>query len=568
PLAIKAVTRRDENIGKDSGLIYGANTVGTLVGSLLAGLVLIPILGLRESLVVAVALNMIIGAMLLAGSKLPQRWICITSGSLVIAAIIFMLPQWHPASFSRGTFRMRMVRPPATWKAFRSLLSQMKVFYVGEDGSARVAVASAENIKGKYDRMLTIDGKPDGTSWGDMPTQVLFGQIPMFFKLDAKNVLVIGLGTGATAGSVLTHPNTHVDCVEISPAVAKALRYFDDVNWAVRKNPRFNLIIEDARTVVAVSKKKYDVVISEPSNPWMAGIGNLFSLEFFQSVDRVLKPGGVLAQWFHSYEMSDELVAMIIRTVRRVFPYVYIFEVESDYILLASREPISPDFAGMEKRMAIDAIKQDLRRISITSLAALLCRQIMSPETAAEVAGEGPVNCDDLPILEFRAPRSFYIGEVAECMNSNDERKWGNDNLFSAQYMRIHRLTREDYRSLLVTYLDSRTSHPALLIALFKHYLEKWPNDAEMLKEYAKAIASTEPLTALKAIHSAAQVKPTLEALELESDILFSEIERRQSIFSPQDFTPVLDLLDRAIKLDPANDSLQEKRRQVVELMR
>lgn len=568
PLAIKAVARRDEDIGRDSGLVYGANTVGTLAGSFLAGIVLIPILGLRESLQVAVALNMIVSALLLAVSKLPRKWVFAGGASVAIAVLLFSLPQWHPASFSRGTFRVRMLPPPETWRAFRSLLSEIRVFYVGEDGSARVAVISAENLKGRYDKLLTINGKPDGTSWGDMPTQVLLGQIPMFFKPDARNVLVIGLGTGATAGSVLTHPNTIVDCVEISPAVARALRYFDDVNWMVRKNPRFNLIIEDARTVAAVTQKKYDVVISEPSNPWMAGVGNLFTIEFFQSLDRILNPGGILAQWFHSYEMSDELVAIIIRTVRQVFPYVYIFETQAnDYILLASRDPISPNFEAMEKRIALDSVKRDLQRISITSLIALLSRQTMSAETAEEVAGIGIVNCDDFPVLEYQAPRSYYIGEVAECMNSNDERKWGNENLFSVRYMRFRKLNKEDYRSLIKACLDSRMKHPALLLALLKHYLMEWPNDAEMLIEYAKALSSTEPLAALRAAHSAVQIKPNVQSLELEADVLLSEVMRRQSVFTPQDFAPILDLLDRAIKLDPKNRRLQEKRREVVEMM-
>src|SRR5262249_34001133 len=155
-------------------------------------------------------------------------------------------------------------------------------------------------VGGESNISLTVNGKVDASSTYDMPTQTLLGQLPMMFHPQAQDVLVIGLGSGVTAGTVLTHPVRQVDAVELSPAVADAVRLFKPFNHDVLNHPQFHLFIEDAKTYLRIVPKMYDVVINEPSNPWVAGVGNLFSVEFFEDVTRRLKPGGLLVQWFQN----------------------------------------------------------------------------------------------------------------------------------------------------------------------------------------------------------------------------------------------------------------------------
>jgi spermidine synthase len=159
--------------------------------------------------------------------------------------------------------------------------------------------------KGKDSQIiLKLNGKPDASSQGDLPTQILLGQIPLLLKPDTRSVLVIGLGSGITAGSVLRHPVERVDLVEISPEVVEGSRFFSPHNHDALKDPRLKLHIEDGKTFLKVTPQRYSVIISEPSNPWIAGIGNLFSVEFYQDVRKRLEPSGLVVQWFHTYEMT------------------------------------------------------------------------------------------------------------------------------------------------------------------------------------------------------------------------------------------------------------------------
>ena len=435
PFAIKACAHRDDRIGRESGVIYGWNTVGTVVGALLTGLVLIPIIGLRHSLELALIVNVLLGAVLLWASGGARTWRASLGIPVLAVVIMATLHGWHPASFAVGTFREQGLAPP--WREFRRSLSSMRVAYYGEDGNATVAVLAVPTPTMGTGLILKVNGKSDASSHWDMPTQILLGQIPMTLKPAARDALVVGLGSGMTAGSVLTHPDARVDCVEISPAVAAALPCFDEANHRVRTNPRFHLMIEDALTYAAVTPKRYDAVISEPSNPWIAGVGNLFSEEFFRSADRVLKPGGLLAQWFHAYEMSDDLVAVVLRTVRKVFPYAYIFQAtQTDYIIVAGREPIRLDVAGMEREFRIPAVRDDLRRIKIDSPLAVLARQTCSPAKTAELAGKGITNTENLPVLEYRAPLALWTKQTARSFLRADERTKRPGALLRAQYPR------------------------------------------------------------------------------------------------------------------------------------
>src|SRR5262249_2232903 len=154
---------------------------------------------------------------------------------------------------------------------------------------------------------------------GDLSTQALVAHLPLMSKPDSKDVFVFGLGSGITAGSVLGHPN--VDSLTIAEncePVVRAAKFFEPWNNGVLTSARVKMVEEDARTVLKLSSKQYDVIVAEPSNPWMVGVGSVFSREFYELAARRLKPGGIMTQWFHIYEINDSIVEMVIRTFSSV----------------------------------------------------------------------------------------------------------------------------------------------------------------------------------------------------------------------------------------------------------
>lgn len=566
PLAIKSVARRDDRIGKDSGFVYGANTVGTLIGALLTGLVLIRFLGLRHSLELAVMLNIGAGMLLLLVSSHPMRRAYAFGACAVGLVLVLAMPAWHPWSFVAGTFR-HTEAPPQTWGEYLESGRGMKIHFYSESDDGTVAVAEPPGMR---ELCLFINGKADASSYSDLCTQILLGQIPMFFHPDARDVLVVGLGSGVTANSILTHPGTTVDCVEISSAVVDAARYFDEANGAVLDNERLNMIVEDARAYVAVTAKKYDVVSSEPTNPWIAGVGNLFSREYYREVDKILKPGGIMAQWIQQYDLSDELMATILRTMLSVFPCVYIFEVNTgDYVVVASRGPISPDFSAMERRLSVPEVREDLARITVDSVLALLGRQAYASADARMMVQSGDtVNTDDHPVLEFQAPKAAYLGTSCPEFNAGDQRLTLGEDLFAVSYLSGKPLSRRQAESLIASYADVRVNNRMLMYSLLRYYLGRWPDDPDALGLYTTLVDNHDASASARAAASLAALTADPRALELRALTASQDLLLAHTAFTPQDFRPALKLLDRAIEANPGNMMLQQMKARAEGLIR
>jgi len=568
PLAIKCIAHRDERIGRDSGFVYGANTLGTLIGALLTGLVLIRVFGLRHSLEFAIVVNELAAVLLLSVSSLTYRRAAAGTVCVAVLALIAVSPKWNPMSFVVGSFRF-YTSPPATWQQYASFFPLLKTEFYRESDDGVVAVTWNGT-----DLSLYINGKADASSYTDLPTQILLGQLPVFFKPDSRDALVVGLGSGVSANSILTHPDMTVDCVEISPAVVDAADVFSEVNGSVSANERFHLIRDDARSYVAATHKKYDIVSSEPSNPWIAGIGNLFSLEYYREVDSILKPHGIMAQWIQGYEISDTLILAIVRTMRTVFPYVYIFrgngsETESDFIVLASREPLTPVFEVMQERLKSDLVAEDLERISVDSLPALLGRQMFGPESAAALSGDsGVVNSDDRPVLEFYAPKAQYLNSPSKLFVSEDRRLAGGTELFVAQYLRGKPLSREIAKSLIRGYSDRRVTEKRLLYPLAGYYISKWSDDTETAQVYAAVAEELDHSDARRAAMAIGGDPSDPITLRLQAQAVAEDTISGNSVYTPQDFVPALILLDKALASNPDNEAMQALKEQISRLMR
>ena len=559
PLVSNIASTAFQTLARKIGNVYAINTVGTLLGALSAGLLFIPVLGLAHSLTIAVAINLFVAVIVIwRTSDAPARvWRVVppVCAGILVILYVFVLPGWNNARFALGLFRVRGA-PPATYAAFAaSPQNNYEIKYYLDDLSSNVAVIEQPISDTETRISLTVNGKVDASSSGDVPTQILLGQLPLMLKSEVDDVLIIGFGSGMTAGTALAHPVTSLDCVEISAGVAEAGRLFAPYNNNVLENPRFNLIVEDAKTYIKTTRKQYDVVVSEPSNPWMAGVGNLFSIEFFKDVESVLKPEGLVVQWFHRYEVSDEVVSTAVRTFQRVFPFTYIFQGNSfDMIMVGSKRRITPDFARIEEKFRIPEVQQELTSIHIHDTAALLALQMISPEYIAKITSLGTINSDYRPVIEYQAPLAFYLGETSAIVDGYDERFTSGNRLMLTRYLAEHPLTPEQYKQLFRFFRIHPTDNEAMAYSIAAKYITLRPDDKEMQREFAG-------LTLKKKNHgyTLKVYKPTPDAtdtlsLDAYTEHLYSARKPDHSIFNPQQFPEVRTYLERCADLVSQKD--------------
>lgn len=233
----------------------------------------------------------------------------------------------------------------------------------------------------------------------------------------------------------------------------EAAQLFDPWNRGVLTNARVRLWEEDARTILKLNSETYDLTISEPSNPWTAGIGSVFSRDFYELAARRLKPDGMMVQWFHIYEINDEIVRMVLRTFGSVFPYLEIWDAQpGDIILLGAQSPWPSTPEIYRRSFEREGPREDLRRIGLHSPEAVWARQLASQRTAHAIAGSGPEQSDAFPVLEYEAPRAFFIGASALQLLQYDERTWQSALATPARRQASSRLSVTDLRTAFESY--------------------------------------------------------------------------------------------------------------------
>ncbi len=293
------------------------------------------------------------------------------------------------------------------------------------------ATVSVHRYRGET--ALHINGKADASSLRDMPTQVLLAQTPLLFGKPARRVLVIGWASGITVGSVLRHPVERLDSVELEPAMLEASHFFDDLNGKPLEDPRVHVIVDDARSYLANTDESYDVIISEPSNPWISGVANLFTREHFREARRALVPGGRLLQWLPLYATDPDVLRSILAALRSEFPYVYGFVLDRavpDLMLMATTEPLDVrDVKPFESLPA--AVQSDLYRVGTRSTADIWSLLRLLPEDVDELIAESAtLNTDDNLFVELRTPWLLYADQFAEPGSGPMDRTWATIDAF------------------------------------------------------------------------------------------------------------------------------------------
>jgi len=470
PLCMRADFNISALLGERVGRLLTWNTLGAVGGSLLTGFALMPWLGLRRSFI-ALAEGLVVASILVAIRT--RRALLVAAG--VAAGLVVTVAAWHGDEGWRYVFSAGVFRQFEPDTSLAHILDRRKSIHLDFYEDAPDATVTVEHDLGVVpDLALRIDGKIDASAKWDSSTQLLLADLPLMMKPEARDVFCFGLGSGITAGAALDFPLEHLTVAENCGPVLRAARLFEAWNNGVLTNGRARIYEEDARTVLKLSQTKYDVIIAEPSNPWMSGVASLFTREFYQLAASRLKPGGLMTQWFHTYEMDDGTVDVVLRTFESVFPEMEIWDVEQgDIVILGSNQPWRSDTEVYRRALALEKVRAGLASVGLDSPEAILARRMASQRTAFAIAKPGPLQTDDLPILEYAAPRAFYIhlrDRGVFRLHSFDERTWQMD---LASESVNNDLAQLDQRALNIVFDGSHDSaNPDLQLYLNDRYAE------------------------------------------------------------------------------------------------
>jgi len=484
PATIRLASEAEAKTGWTVGYVYGINTVGAIVGSVVGGFILVPYLGLQVTVAVMALSNLLLAAVFGSVGRGTRfmRWSRIGAALLVAVGLVAFYRPWNLSSMVSGVFRVSVydmahmklakssVRIPdfvewPEWKQARArathhlaglaghdtwlepIVDHRLVFYrEGLVTTVSVERIIMEGLAGQYcweHLALQVNGKTDASAsgrfarpkgrdcrelamhpaafgpmvaisrFGDMQTEMesgLLGAVLLPPGRPPDRALVVGWGSGLTVGSLLTTGVRRVDAVELEREVITGARWFLRYNHWATQDPRVHLVEGDGRTFLAAAGKPYDLIVSEPSNPWITGCSNLFTVEYFRLVARHLANSGTFVQWLQIYEISPQNVRVILATLAAVFPYVYVFRSApsvTDLLLVASKRPLALDYRWLEKWLAVGPVAKEFGRIQIHGPADLAVRFIMGGEDVRRfVAGVG-LNTDDNARVEFSAPKDL-----------------------------------------------------------------------------------------------------------------------------------------------------------------
>jgi len=410
PLLVALLGRGRAAVGRDVGWAYAANTLGAVAGSLAGGFGLLPLLSAPGAWRASVAclLALALGAVVIGRKGLPVGRL-VTPGLLAALALALVAQPgpsagWRHSGIGAGRARAAALRSPNDVEDWLRRNRRELVWEV--DGTeSSVALTTAQGLA------FVINGKIDGHSTVDASTQVMSGLLPVLLRpLSSPRALVIGLGTGSTAGWLAAVPGMQrVDVVELEPAVLEVARAMHAVNRRVLEAPNVHITLGDAREVLLASRERYSLIFSEPSNPYRAGIASLFTDEYYAAVSARLAPGGVFVQWVQAYEVDPDTVRSVYATLLRRFGSVETWRTEHDLLLLATQAAAPPiAIEELRRRVAQEPFASALRDTwRTTDAEGVLAHHLAGPDVARALAAGAWINTDDLNRIEFGFARTL-----------------------------------------------------------------------------------------------------------------------------------------------------------------
>ena len=420
PLLAELASERAGATGREVGRAYFANTLGSIAGAVVTGFVLVHVLGSERTLVIGVVVNAAAAAALAwwhgafeaAGAR---RVLARVPLALALAALVVTVatPSWSSRLLDRGALVYgRTSMNAADLSRFLRGYGSEQLFFK-EGWNSTVSVWRDGN-----QTWLKVNGKVDASSVADMDTQVMLGLLPALAHPHPQRAFVVGFGSGATTRTLADVPGIQrIDVAEIERAVLRASRLFQDANGGVLGDPRVHVIEDDARSALMLAETPYDLIVSEPSNPWIAGVASLFTRDYYGVVARRLAPDGVFCQWLQMYRVTPGAVAVVIANLRAVFPHVEIwFSNASDLMVLAAHDAIRWDRVRIAALLEANTRTGRAARdwLQVASPDDLLGHFLLGERGAASLAGGASFDhTDDMPALEFEAARSLLAATLA-----------------------------------------------------------------------------------------------------------------------------------------------------------
>ena len=405
------------------GRVYAVNTLGSILGVVLAGLVLMPVLGLKRLLVFGAVIDIALGVWLLARYTTARapRWRFGAAGGLALpiaATVVFlaavgMLARFDLARLTSGVYRHGILATGGEYSYLFYKDGRTATVSVrrGADGFTTLATNGKPDASMERVWMDTVTPAP-GERWRltrDIATQLLLPLITLAHAPRAAEMAVIGHGSGLSSHVLLGSPHaTRVTTIEIEPEMVRASRLFRPANQRVFNDPRSRMVIDDAKAYFASADRRFDLILSEPSNPWVSGVSGLFTVEFYQRIERLLADGGVFGQWLHLYELNDGLATSVLTAIDSAFPaYEIFFTSGADILVIASRTALrAPDW-GIT---SYPGIAHDLRRvIPLTPQTFEALRLGGRDALHPMLRTRGAPNSDYFPALDLGAERMRFM---------------------------------------------------------------------------------------------------------------------------------------------------------------
>ncbi len=434
PAVVKACTGEFEAVGRSVGTLYSVNTLGAIVGAMAAGFVLVPACGVERMLTLAAVINLVLGAALMLSLK-ETSLLCKSLIVVLSLPVLYFSCQplclWDKRVMLMGqSERRRLIRENRHYDSFTQWadgLSKRNQIAFWNDGPCSTVGILHWTASGG--NSLVTNGHVDASDGVDKTTQALIACLPLIWKPDARDIAVVGWGSGMSVGDVTLFPVSSITAIELEPAVVTASSFFHHINHSPEKDPRLHLEINDGRNYLLLTDKRFDVIISEPSNPWQAGVCNLFTREYFQNCQDRLNPGGILSLWLQTAEVPPENVRGILASLQSVFPYVAAFRLNSSNLaLLASQSPLQTDYSSLVAAFKKGPVADELRSVAINSPEKLASLIEISPDALSQLAAGATFNVDDTNRLEYEVGLTYenlrFYDKNKKLRSSNIGQPW------------------------------------------------------------------------------------------------------------------------------------------------
>ncbi|PYS70236.1 MAG: hypothetical protein DMF69_14200, partial [Acidobacteria bacterium] len=399
------------------GRSYAINTIGAIAGAFITGFVLIPRTSTKFTLIISSAICLVLAGIAYQpvaalGDMALRRALAVGVTFALVIVLIIMAPPMNLSDLSIGAYDgliriLAQSREGIVDEQKDSGPVEHRLLMYQEGPTSTVSVRKdGETIS------MAINGRTNASdSVYDMPTQVMLAQVPMLVAPKLGKGLIIGYATGVSVGAMLQSPIESVTCLELEPATVNGSHFFDHVNNQPLNDPRTSLIIDDARTFLRVTPNRYDVIVSEPSHPWVPGVANLFTQEFFEMGRGRLSDQGVFVQWLQIYQLSNDSLRSVLATYQKVFPHVLVFQVGGagkgkDLILVGSNQSVNLEL--LPQRIADPRIAKELERVNLKSEADVRAWYVCDETRLGPAVAGAKINTDDNMHIETTVPREAF----------------------------------------------------------------------------------------------------------------------------------------------------------------